>query len=129
MRGEEGNIVAVSPADGTRFASVDAFLHFLAELSLVDWLAIGNLRPVEPRIIATLQATLAQHHLRVDAWLLRDAVETLAFLASSSRAMLRDERHAMGRARKVAEDAALAILAYEALPPDVRAALLSPFKA
>jgi hypothetical protein len=129
MRGEEGNILAVPRVDGTRFGSVDAFLHFLGELSLVDWLAIGSLPPVEPRIIAALRATLAHHHLQVDAWLLRDSVETIAFLVTDPRAMSRDERQALGRARKAAEDAAPAILAHDALAPGVRTALLSPFKA
>ena len=111
------------------FSRADAFLDALADWSADDWLRLGAFRPVRADTLAILEATLAEQRLALDAWRVRDCVETLAFLASCSRSMLREEeRQAMARARRAAESAALALLAQGVLPAAVLAELLSPFK-
>ena len=111
-----------------RFGSVEAFLEFLARLSADEWLVIGAQGPLDAQTVAILDATVADQQLELDAWLVRDAVETLVSLASRSLPLgSRKQYRAMGCARVAAERAATAILTRSWLPTSDIAALLSPF--
>jgi len=108
---------------------VSAFLDFLAELPAAEWLAIGLADAVEPHTDAILEATLSDQNLQVDAWFARDAVETLAFVASHSLPLAaRRAPCTMTNARVAAERAALAILARPWLAATDLATLLAPFR-
>lgn len=131
---EQDNIVAsgeqATPGDAERCTSVDAFLCLLAELSVDDWLAIGDRPPAKSDTVAILDAAITDQRLNVHAWLVRDSVETIAFLARCSLPPQPIRAHfAMTRARIAAECAALAIVARPWLAPSDIAEVLSPFSA
>lgn len=112
----------------TRFEGIDTFMDFLADLSVDDWLAVGarNSRPPISTVSA-LEATLSDQRLHVDAWLARDEVETLVFLATCSLSRARRAYRAINSARAAAERAALAIIASPWLAPSDVDELLLPF--
>ena len=113
-----------------RTSSVDAFLDFLADLEFDEWIALGTRYPIQPRTIVLLEAIILDRRLEVDAWMIRDAVETIAFLVSGAFPPRPTRTYrAMVHARVAAECAALAILARRWLPPSDVAELLSPFSA
>ena len=90
------------------FDNVESFLDFLAELSLEEWLLLGD---QSSDILAdVLDAALASERLYVDAWLVCDSIETLSFLATCAVPQRCAVHHAMRRARATAERIALAIL-------------------
>jgi hypothetical protein len=114
--------------DDGLFRGLNVFLEFLATLTLDDWLGVGASPPVEAHTVAILEATVADRRLQLDAWRVRDAVETLAFLACCPLPPRpRDLHRAMVRARAAAEHAGLAIIARDWLAPSDVAELLSPF--
>lgn len=99
-------------------AEVNAFVDWLAALPLNAWLEIGRSIASDRSRIASrgiaweqLQDTIAEHELQVAAWLVRDAVETAAFLAGHSlRRWSPEERRMFAAAHGAAETAALAML-------------------
>jgi len=116
--------------DADPFDSVNTFIDFLAELPPDAWLAIGALTPVEASRAATLEETIVHQQLQVDAWRVKDDVQTLAFLASRSLSARSTHAHGtMARARTAAERAGLAIVARPWLSSSDVAELLSPFSA
>lgn len=118
------------PVEAVAFDSVNAFLDFLAELPPDEWLAIGALEAVDAQTAANLEATILDQRLAVDAWRIRDDIQTLAFLAHRSLSTPSTQAHCMmARARAAAERAALAIVARRWLAPADVADLLSPFSA
>jgi hypothetical protein len=126
----------VVSADAVPFTALGSFLDFLEMLSLDDWLAVGasSTEPlVAPRghvAAALLEATLTNQRLEFDAWLVRDAVETVAFLACLPSAPLPVQAaRRMAAARSAAERAALAVLARAWLPTSDVEELILPFAA
>jgi hypothetical protein len=129
--GAAHNLLACSPrlsVDNPRFSCVSAFLDFLGERSADEWLTIGASPSADAGIVAILEAAVADQRLHVDAWHVRDAVETLVFLATCPLgAPPRRAQRAMTRARVAAEHAALAIIVRRSLRCADVAELLAPF--
>lgn len=110
--------------NGSIPASVDALLAYIEELPPEAWLALGADHDAErahstfSTALLIRDAAIADHALDCTAWLVRDAVETLAWLAQRrlGRASDRD-RARLTRARERIERAALALVVRDALPP------------
>jgi hypothetical protein len=129
----------------------DAFLAQLEEMPRAWWLAVGARAlaagaagatdAARVRAAGALAAVLGRERLAVDAWLLRDAVETAAQLAACddpapprtrrrpSAPCTDAQRRALAAARAAAEQAALAHLARPWLARADFVALLAPFLA
>jgi hypothetical protein len=113
-----GPLSPSSPARPQSFL-VDSFVDGLARLSLSAWLDIGETLIAQratsgsrATALAILDATIAAHQLQMDAWHVRDAVETAAHVAwASVSRRTREHRRAFFTARDGAADAALALLA------------------
>lgn len=113
------------------------FLERLAVLRLSEWLEVGRSALVggdrlasRATVRAHMLATITDHDLGLAAWYVRDAVETLAFLASHAALCLsRSDRPLFITARRAAEDAALAELVRAHLSASDHEVLLSPFAA
>ena len=133
--------VQLSPLDAQQLPTpsslgrVDAFLDQLVELSLANWLAIGEavvsareLVPVRQRAWDDLEAKLVGGRFGLVVWSVRDAVDTAAYIASrESRRWSRHERETFAAAHGAAEVAALALLARDDLTAEIYRALTTPF--
>ena len=132
---------ALPPRDGEQqpavgvLGRVDAFLDHLVELPAAEWLAIGedliadrNGVPVRHRTWAELEAILLRGRFGLAVWKVREAVDTVAFLATREwPRWSRHERRLFAAAHGAAEAAALALLARDELPADAYRALIAPF--
>jgi hypothetical protein len=130
-------------------ARCDAFLEELEGLSRAEWLetgrrvlarAAGDSGASVQQAADVLDAVIAQRQLGVTAWLLRDAVETVAYGArcASDPGVARrhpappcttSERTDLSAARVAAERAALAYLARPWLSRAAYLTLVAPFLA
>jgi hypothetical protein len=127
----------VSPSSPARPQSliIDSFVDGLARLSLSAWLDIGETLIAQRAMsgsrataVAILDATIAVHQLQMDAWHVRDAVETAAHVAwASVSRRTREHRRAFFTARDGATDAALALLAQPHLAATDFELIHSPF--
>ena len=123
-----------SPGIPAAFAS-DAFADRLAELPWTAWLSVGRslVESAPPSTLratsrAILEAMINDAGLAVAAWSVRDAIDTAAHYASASRHRWTSaERRCFAAARAVAEDAALAILAWRFLSAEDFDVLCAPF--
>lgn len=118
--------IAIVPCSDGSMRDVETFIDFLAGLSTEGWLTLGAGSLCASSQAAILDATLATQRLHFDAWLVRDSIETLVFIAGSSLPRPRRDHCAMSRARVAAERAALAILARPWLAASDFNALVSP---
>ncbi|HKW10962.1 MAG TPA: hypothetical protein VJO33_11335 [Gemmatimonadaceae bacterium] len=113
----------------------DAFLDQLVELPSAKWLAIGEALvadrdgiPVRQRSWEEVDATLIRGRLGLAVWRVREAVDTVAFLATREwPRWSRHERRVFAAAHGAAEAAALALLARDELPVEAYRALTAPF--
>jgi len=129
-------VTALTPADEPALALVNRFASRLAELPYEEWLAIGRTQladtaRVSPRAttFAILEATIATQGLGIAAWYARDAVETSVFLATNGAdPWSMGDRRFIAAAHGAAEDAALALLARDALAPADFTTLFAPFE-
>jgi hypothetical protein len=129
------SVANLTPNDEPALLSVDAFVDRLAELTLDQWLDVGHRLVTNQETLALrstswaiMDATIADRRLGLVAWQARDAVETMAYLASAAAPRLsRRERRLFAAAHAAAEDAALAVLAREHLPREDFAVLCAPF--
>lgn len=111
-------------SDEPALAPVHRFVDALCELPLAHWLRIGRRVAGDQQGVAVRVATralldrvLVEQRLGIAAWHVRDAVETVAFLATRTAPPLsRAERRELMTAQDAAEEAALALLAREHLP-------------
>lgn len=123
-----------SPIAAAPFERANAFADRLAELPIDEWLAIGNalLREAgdarRSHALSLVDAVITEQGLAVQAWYIRDAVETSTHgVRDLPRRWTRTERIAFAAAHGAAEAGALAMLAGNHLPPgDVRL-LCEPF--
>jgi hypothetical protein len=128
-------VTALTPSDEPALALVDVFVGRLATLPYQAWLDVGRAQPAgrarattHATTFAILEATIATGGLGIAAWYARDAVETSVFLATGGASQWSaSERRAIARAHGVAEGAALALLARDALAPKDFTALFAPF--
>jgi hypothetical protein len=129
-------VTALTPADEPALALVNVFADRLAALPYDEWLDVGrremaNAASAAHRAtaFAILEATISTQGLGIAAWYARDVIETAAFMATNGEPRRRtDERRAMAVAHAAAEDAALALLARDALAPTDFAPLFAPFE-
>jgi hypothetical protein len=119
----------------TMSSSSNAFVDGLAELAIADWLDIGcrmqddDVFAVERHAArARLEAALESGRLALAAWHVRDAVETVAYLACDGARCLSptSQRH-LALARAAAEDAALTMLVGDELSCEDRGILCAAF--
>jgi hypothetical protein len=129
-------VAELTPDDEPALAAVNAFADRLADLPLLEWLAVGRTliehAPIAHRetAYAILEATINDRGLGVAAWYVRDAIETSAYYASRPlKLWTSKERRAFAAAHAAAEDAALTLLARKFLPDADRAVLVAPFEA
>jgi hypothetical protein len=115
-------------------APVDGLLDWLVELPLAQWLAVGRNAASSPQSPAhsascvVISTTIVDQRLELAAWHVRDAIETVAFIASHSRRpMSRADRRSFSVAHGVAEETALALLTRDFLPSESFRLLCSPF--
>lgn len=116
-------------------AQVMAFVDWLAERPLREWLELGREIALARANAAAqgdawdrVQSAIADRGLQLAAWYVRDAVETAAFLAShSTRRWSRNDRLLFATAHGAAESVALALLARPYLTPEHFSALYEPF--
>lgn len=128
-------VTALTPADEPALALVNLFADRLAELPHDEWLDVGRREMANAAnaahratAFAILEATISTQGLGIAAWYARDAIETAVFLATNGQPQWRtDERRAIAVAHAAAEDAALALLARDALAPTDFAPLFAPF--
>jgi hypothetical protein len=128
------SLVQLAPADDHALSLANAFVDRLAEFTPAQWLDVGRhvvtnheTVALHARARAIMDATIANRSLGLAAWHVRDAVETIAYLASHCGPNLsRQQRRHFAAARAGAEDAALAVLTREHLAPEEFAALCSP---
>lgn len=131
------SVAELTEQDVPALESANAFLDRLGELPLSEWLDIGRAIETDRNALAQrstawviLDATIADRQLSVAAWYVRDAVETVAFLARNSGPKLsRTDRRAFAGAQGAAEEAALAVLARAHLSAQDFDALCAPFVA
>jgi hypothetical protein len=124
-------------ADLPPVEGVASFLDLLVALSLEDWLMIGrciNTRPAErtAQQVASiiLDATIADRGLQVEAWQVRDALVTTAFLVSQATTrMTGADRRLFSAACDAAQKAALSVLAHDHIAPLDFETLTAPFAA
>lgn len=115
---------------------LDRWLESLAELTLDDWMRIGdqclgrdNDTLAVTRACARVEKAIDEHELAVTAWLIRDVVETAT--CHVRRAAARGGRRAHARlvvARMAAEWAALALATQRWLSASDLDALCAPFE-
>jgi hypothetical protein len=130
-------VAELTPEDEPALAAVNAFADRLADLPVSEWLTIGRRLVDDPSLYADratpyaiLEATIANRHLGVAAWYVRDAIETSAYYASQPRKRWTSkERRAFAAAHAAAEEAALAILARAHLADADASTLCAPFSA
>jgi len=122
---------ALEPA----LAAANAFVERVGDLPLTSWLAIGRavmaagVDSAEGAASWTnVERAIADHRLELAAWHVRDAVETIAYVASHSTALLsRADRRVFAAAHGAAEEAALAVLVRRHLPDGDFDRLCAPF--
>ena len=107
---------------------VDVFLQRVEALEARTWLEIGAVAPTDdPALAAALvrrDGALSAATLAVEAWRVRDAVLTLAWLAERRAPPIgRAGRRCLATGRERIECAALAHLVADALAPDELLAL------
>lgn len=119
------------------FHLVTSFIDRLADLPPSEWVAIGR-AAVDDRTTAAarstsaviVDATIAHWQLGVAAWYVRDAIETIAFLArNTTHGLSRADRRMFLVAQLAAEDVALALLVQPCLPAQDFDVLCAPFDA
>ena len=128
-------VANLTPNDEPALLSVDAFVDRLAELTLDQWFDVGHRLVTNHETLALrstswaiMNATIADRRLGLAAWHARDAVETMAYLTSEAAPRLSPRaRRLFAAAHAAAEDAALAVLVREHLPPEDFAVLCAPF--
>jgi hypothetical protein len=117
--------------------AVDEFVNLLCELPLADWLVIGHALIADrvgaaARVVAfaRLQGAIAAFRMQLEAWHVRDSVDTAAFTAASGiTSWTRANRRAFAATHAAAEDAGLALLVGDALSAEDRRLLAAPFAA
>jgi hypothetical protein len=121
--------------DGLSVSQVAPFVDGLGVLTLEEWLDIGRViladrDGLSSRVTAwvILEATIADRRLDVAAWYVRDAVETMAYLARRTAPLSRSERRLFMAAHGGAEEAALAVMAREHMAVLDFEALVAPFR-
>lgn len=108
----------LSAAQEPALSAANAFVERVGDLPLTSWLAIGRAvmgAGVDSADRAaswtSVERAIADHRLELAAWFVRDAVETIAYMASHSAALLsRPDRRVFAAAHGAAEEAALAVL-------------------
>ncbi len=117
------------------YTAVLEFIDALTELPGETWLAIGRAIREHPDRLselssarAILDVTIADRHLALSAWHVKDAIETLAFVAGRDLGNIsaRDRRF-FDETHAAAEEAALAVLARPYLADADFAVLYAPF--
>jgi hypothetical protein len=129
------SVANLTPNDEPALSSVDAFVDRLAELTLDQWLDVGHRLVTNQETLALrstswaiMDATIADRRLGLAAWHARDAVETMAYVASAAAPRLsRRDRRLFAAAHAAAEDATLAVLVRGHLSPQDFAVLCAPF--
>ena len=114
---------------------VSEFLDDLVELPVVSWLTIGRELMADRQGLAVRQAAwsdveeaIAAHDHALDAWHVRDALETIVCLVSRPVPQWsRDERCQFAATHGAADAAALALRARAHVRPDIVRVLCSPF--
>jgi hypothetical protein len=135
--------------DADDAARCEAFLDRLERLSRAEWLetgrrvlarSAGGSEPSVQQAADALDAVIAERQLGVTAWLVRDAIETVAHVASCAGDPAEGRRHpappctksertSLKAARVAAERAVLAHLARPWLARAAYLALVNPFLA
>lgn len=116
------------------FEAVHTFVDRLTDLPLDSWLEVGRTvltdigGPHRARAFMLVSAAIAEHGLAVDAWYVRDAVETSVCIACAGHGCWTgDDRIAFAAAHGAAGAAALALLARQYISVDDMHALSDPF--
>lgn len=114
--------------------AVEQFTDCLGDFDLDDWLAVAAAAEVDAPIRSTatalLEALIAHLGLGVQAWSIRDDVETVASCLVNQSTRAASRRQALTRlraARAAANAAALALLLRPLLLPDDFDVLVRPF--
>ena len=122
-------------AEKPALASVSEFVDSLVEVPLETWLAIGRNLVADRNGLAVRQAgwgkvetAVREGDLGLAAWSVRDALDTVAFLASRHASRWsREERCAFAATQGAAEAAALALLVRARIRDETVRALCAPF--
>jgi hypothetical protein len=130
------NVLQPSERGDWALEGVNPFIDRLAELRLSEWLAIGRVA-LEDRDVgrasrstsrAILDAIIAHQHLDIVAWYVRDAVDTVGFLArQAAPSLTRADQRIFDAAQAAAQEAALAVVVRESLPMADFQTMCAPF--
>jgi hypothetical protein len=129
------SVATLTPTDEPALLLVNAFVDRLSDLTLAEWLDVGRRVMADQDALARrstswaiMDATIAHRQLGLAAWYVRDAVETVAYLANYSAVRPpRSHRRIFAAAHGSAEDAALAVLVREHLSAEDFTTLCAPF--
>jgi hypothetical protein len=125
----------LSELDAAALVAAKAFADRLGDVPLARWLTIGDAiiatgtqSPERAAAWAKAEQAIVEQRLDVAAWHVRDAVETVAYLAGHSVGKLsRSDRRAFAAAHGAAEEAALALLVSRTLSGADLQRLCAPF--
>jgi len=129
------SVANLTSADEPALLLTNAFVDRLADLMPTQWLDVGDRLVTNQDAFALrstsraiMDATIADRRLGLAAWRVRDAVETIAYLANhAAPGLARGDRRLFAAAHAAAEDAALAVLTREHLAAEYFAGLSAPF--
>lgn len=133
-----GALAATTTASA--MARAHAFVECVAELPVAEWLEAGDaiagdaiagdgaLLPVRQQVWLALEAAIGDHGLGLQAWRVRDGVETAVCLVTrDASCWTAKTRRLFASAHAAAEAAALALLARDHLSKEAFATLTKPF--
>ncbi len=131
------SVARLTEDDEPSLGRVNPFIDRLSELRVSQWVAIGQTVSQDHSGTAArstaweiVDATIAHRQLGIAAWHVRDAVETVAFLALRSAPPLsRSDRRLFVAAQAAAEDVALALLVHGRISEQDLKTLCTPFAA
>jgi hypothetical protein len=125
----------LSELEASALLAAKAFADRLGDLPLARWLAVGHSiiatgtpSPEQTAAWANAERAIVEQRLDLAAWHVRDAVETVAYLAGhSARKLSRNDRRAFAAAHGAAEETALALLVSRRLSVVDLERLCAPF--